>query len=228
MRTMTGLSATFPSLLMVAVLAGCQRPVSELHDRAEVLIRNNRLQDAEQILIGTAKRMPASWRNSFLTGKLRLKQRRPLDAQLALQRSRAILGEGEAMPEILDLIALAMYRQGDPARDDLVAFLREAVDTYGQTTDYLRQGYYLHKLGDNDNAIIALRKGASIAEPDDPRPYVALGDFYAAIGQTEQAVQQLKYAYTLDPEDKHVHKRLRDLGVVPGPTLITPIPPREP
>ena len=111
------------------------------------------------------------------------------------------------MRRLLDALAEAMFRQDEPRQ--LIAFTEQAIDRFGNLSDYLRKAEYLARLGDHDSALTAYRAAIEIAEAGDPRAYLALADFYESIGDRDKAVTALTNAYRADPEHQPTRDRLR-------------------
>jgi len=121
------------------------------------------------------------------------------------------------MPRLLDALAEAMYREGE--RRQVIAFTEQAIDRFGTLRDYLRKAEFLARLGDHDSALTAYRSAIEIAEPGDAAAHLALADFYESLGDRGRAINTLKRAYRVDPDNKRTADRLRAYGIVPGPTL---------
>jgi len=159
---------------------------------------------------------PTDWKSLFYLGRVRLEQGRWYDAQLLLEKALELRHHGPETVDILDALAQALNGRGRVGQ--LHTLLASAVEDYGTSRDYARQGRYLQKLGDIDGAQLAYRKAAYFAGGDDPAPFVALADFYDSIGDTDNAVVALRHAYAVTPTDPQLQDRLRRHGIVPGPT----------
>ncbi len=162
--------------------------------------------------------MPNDVEAQYRLGQTYLKLNEPRKAQIALEEALALsIEDREMRPQILDLMAESLYQQ--ERYDRLYGFLQRAVESYGTTADYLRQGAYLQKMGDIDAAEAAYRKAAYFAKPGDVKPYLALAAFYDRINDPTKALQALRWAYYVNPQSPEVSDRLRDHGEVPGPTI---------
>jgi len=120
--------------------------------------------------------------------------------------------------EIGDALAEAIFQGGD--RDVLVAFCRQAIEERGHVDDYLRLASFLHKAGDPDSARDVYHQAIDKAGPKNPAAHLGIADFYEAVGARSQALDHLVRAYGMTPGDSKIKQRIRDHGVVPGPTLL--------
>jgi len=211
------------SLLTVCLLAwslasaGCATPNHEIRYRAARAIHQGDLAEAESHLRQALKQKPADWQAHLMLGEIQLERDEPLAAQGSFERAWSLRPDHERTPEILDLLAEAIYRQDQP--ETLYQFLDEQAQRYGQPRDYLRQSFYLRKMGDHDAAELALRKAFAFSQQDNVSVHLAAADFYETIGDEPRAILSLRRAYTLEPDDPEIQQRLRALGVIPGPTI---------
>jgi len=213
----------FFTMLLAALLwvaAGCAPANSYLRQRAVESMEVGRLTRAEARLERALEQRPADWEAQRLMGMLRLRQERPFDAQMHLERALALEPPASARETIVDGLAEALYRQGEEAA--LYRFLETQARRWPGPHAWLRQATYFTRLGDVDNAETAYRKAVRMAEPGDVEPWLAMAEFLGEVGDHARAVEVLRYAYGVAPEDERVHERLRDHGEIPGPTLALP------
>ena len=199
-------------------LGGCESNAF-LRKQAMDAVRAHEFAQAELRLHRAIERDPTDWRAHHLMGTVLLRSGRPLEAQHALEQAlaqRAIEPEATA---IRDELAEAVFRQGD--HHGLARMLREATAARGTSYDFRRQGRYLGRIGDVDNAVVAFRKAARFA-PGDPRPYQELADVYEATGNSQGAIDALRRGLGVEPDSRQIAGRLRAYGVVPGPTASLP------
>ena len=209
-----------PVFLTAAILiaTGCQKPNSLLRrDGMEALDLDN-VQAADQHFTTAIKQDSTDWKSQYYLGVVRLKQNRPLDAQLAEEKALTLRpSDKQFTPLILDALAESLFQQDQRAA--LAAMLQKAADDYGTVPDYLRQAKYLGKINDVDGAKLAFRKALKFAPRNDPAPYIAMGDYFASVGDTQGAIIALGKAYYLTPRNERIAERFRRLGYTPGPTL---------
>lgn len=164
---------------------------------------------------------PSDWRSYYYLGVVELQSDNPLAAQLALEKALAVRYEDEEWRNrITDRLAEAIYQQDEP--DRLYAFLNDAASEHGTTADYLRLADYMEQSGDVDAAVTALDQAAAVAKDDDPRPYLRQADLFASIGDDPRAIKALQHALYIEPDNADVPDRLRQYGIVPGPTQRIP------
>ncbi len=201
--------------LSMAMLGGCET-APYLRQRGIEAYDDGRYERAEELFARSVDIDPGSWQGHMYLGLVHLHREQYIEAQHELELALTMNPGADEMPAILDALAEALYGQGNAAA--LHALLDQACATHGTTHDYLRQARHLTRLGDVDNARIALRKAAYFAQNDDPRAHLALADFYESVGDEAEAVRSLRRALYIDPDNKVIQKRLRDHGVIPGPT----------
>jgi len=214
--------------LGLLVLAGCtvKVPNSVIDERARIAIEAGKFRAAQHLLDRALWQDSTDWMAFYYLGLLRLEQNKPLEAQLALEKSLAVEPQSVKNAEVLDALAESLYRQGKTPQ--LAAVLAGATRDYGRAKDFIRQAEYLGKAGDQDGAVLALNKAAAVAAPDDPAPYMAMYRFYDSVGNGAKAVEALKYAYYFRPTDPDLVSGLRRYGVVPGPTVAVQPPRPQP
>lgn len=201
--------------------AGCDTvPNTSLRQRGTVAAARGDHAHAEVNFAQAVKQDPTDWRAQIGLGESLMKQARWFEAQIVLERALILRGSNPETPGIVDQIAESLFRQRKV--EELNTFLAQSIEAYGTTRDYLRQGNYLAKVGDADGARVAYRKAVEFAAPDDAQPYLALVAFYELIGDRDSALMALRRAYAITPDDKHVNNRLRQYGLVPGPTVGLP------
>lgn len=173
---------------------------------------------AEQFQTAVNKK-PADYRSQYYLGLSNLKLNKPIPAQTPLEQALALRPDDpQWTPKIADALAETYYQQ--ERFETLYGFLDNMIQTYSQQpVDFLRKAKYLGLLGDADGQKTALQKAAYFAVPGDTSPYLAIADFYAAVNDTPNEIQALRFAYYVDPTNDTVKDRLRGLGIVPGPTI---------
>ncbi len=203
--------------------AGCQTAV-DLRNEGILALNRGQNELALEKLTRAVERDASSARNHYQLGRAYLALDRNIKAQYQLEKAYALRPNDKHLtPSILDHLAESLFRQ--ERMENLFAFLDKQVAQDGTTRDFLRQGEYLAKAGDPDAARLAFRKAAYFADLDDPEPYIAIADFYTAIGDQPNAITALRYANYVDDGNLGVAERLRRFGIVPGPT-ITEAPPK--
>lgn len=203
------------------LLTGCEAQNMVLRSQARDQMRMHEYEQAETTLQQALQSDPADWQALELQAQLRMTQDKPLDAQLLLEKALAIQADAPETPRLLDQLAQAIHRQPEQS-GRLISFLKETAQQRKTTRDYLRLAKYEGLLGNSDGATNAYLKAAKLAPLDDASPYLQAADYYETIGDREQMRTMLRRAYTIDPYDARTNQRLRDAGLVPGPTIKLP------
>ena len=216
-----GTSAVVALLLIGIVgLAGCQPPNALLRKQGMNAYERGGIERADERFSLAVAQDPTDWKSQYYLGLVRLKQGRPHEAQLLLERALSLRAEAAETPDVIDALAESLYQQKEFVK--LNALLQDSARAVGDARSYLRLGTFLGRAGDVDNAVVAYRKAIRFADDDDPAPYVALADFYESIGDRANALTALRQAYGLAPGSSRLADRLRQHGIVPGPTVALP------
>ena len=72
---------------------------------------------------------------------------------------------------------------------------------------------------DPDTARQAVRTALAVDADDDVAPYLMAARLLRQLGDDDEAQRTLALAWRIDPRDEDVLAALRDMGVVPGPTM---------
>jgi Flp pilus assembly protein TadD len=220
-RPTTALLGACVCLLLIT--AGCTTAVN-LRDEGVLALNRGQNELALTKLTQAVQKDPSGARTHYQLGRAYLATDQNLEAQYELEKAYALRpNDPELTPGILDSLAESLFRQ--QRMENLFAFLDKQVAQDGSTRDFLRQGEYLAKAGDPDAARLAFRKAAYFADQNDAEPYIAIADFYTSIGDQPNAVTALRYANYVDAGNLEVADRLRQFGIVPGPT-VTEAPPK--
>lgn len=124
----------------------------------------------------------------------------------------------------IELLAEAYFRNND--HDLLLPWLKRLTLERGTVGDFLRLGRYSGKVGQADEAQVALRTAASLDKGMTLEPQMALAEFYKSVGDRANELMRLKCALSMAPENEAIKTRMRELGEIPGPTAAI-IPPER-
>ncbi len=117
-------------------------------------------------------------------------------------------------------IATALVETGQ--RDQLFNVLRRHASNTRQPKDYILFGKFAAIVGDPDTAEVALLEAASLDQGRNVEPQMALANFYGSLGDAEQEIRRLRMVLFLDIANEAANARLRELGEVPGPSIVLP------
>jgi cytochrome c-type biogenesis protein CcmH/NrfG len=210
-------------LLLAVLLAGCdsQRPLESIRTRGDLCFDRGDYQGAAREYGEIVARYPGDWEAQYMLGRSELKLQHPNEARSALEVAHS---RRPANPDVVDALAEAMYQQDDKAR--LFEFLKQRADSEKTVRAWLRLGRYAAELGDPDEAAAAFDTAIRLDAGKSTEPYLQAASFSQQIGDVEAALQRLRQAYSIDPDDARVTQRIRELGEVPGPTIALPPAPQ--
>ena len=209
---------TFVMCLLLLGSTGCEMTNPELRHRGRSAYLGGNYERSRDFYAQAVRQNPTDVEAQYGLGRAHLELDQPRDAHLAFEEAMALASDDQnLMPRILDGLAEALYRL--ERQDRLHAFLQHCVERYGTTRDYLRQGDYLARIGDMDGAEGAYRRAAHFAPDGEVEPFLALARFYENRNDMTKSVRALRWAYYVDPHNPEVVQRLRDHGLVPGPTV---------
>jgi Flp pilus assembly protein TadD len=204
------------AMAIITFAAGCRTPNGVLRQRGLLAMDAHNDDAAFENFRTAVKQDPTDWRAQYYFGVMLLKKGYPLEAQLALEKARSLRPAHPETPDILDHLAEALFEQG--RYENLHALIEQAAEQFGTTRDFLRQAKYLAKMDQVDAALIAYRKAARFAEPNDATPWIEMAAFYERLGDTPNAVATWRQALHIEPKNEQVAAKLRQYGIVPGPS----------
>ncbi|MHC4430117.1 MAG: tetratricopeptide repeat protein [Planctomycetota bacterium] len=162
-------------------------------------------------------RQPGNWQAHYQLGLCLLEIEKPTDARRQFEVAHTLRPRDE---EIIEGLAQAMLAQGDET--GLYMFLKEQAENSQTAGAYVRLARYSMLLNDPDSAQSAVETAIVIDDPPTVEPYLEAAAIAQRIGDLDLALRRLRQAYGIDPRDRRVQERLRELGEVPGPTIILP------
>lgn len=117
----------------------------------------------------------------------------------------------------IEELALALTESGQ--REELLSLLHATVNEGADGSGYIRLARYASRAGMMDEAREALMTAVALNGGTSPTPHIAMADFARETGDTEAEVLALRHALWFDPADATILARIRELGVIPGPSL---------
>lgn len=208
MRTVAGLTV----LAALLTLTGCSgpRPLHAIRSHADTLVTQGRYDEAIAEYEEYIARKPEDVQVRGKLGAAYLAAEQPLRA-----REQYLLAAG-VQPfndGFLDGLAESYYQAN--AREDLIEFLARQTRERGAVSDYIRQGKYLFKLGNADEARFALETAARLDKGRTIEPQIALADMYRDLGDRANEVRRLRMALFVNPNNQAVQERLTRVGSGP-------------
>lgn len=166
-------------------------------------------------------------------------QRRPIEPEVRYRLGTAYLGlkkpvkareeflqgleNDDDVDRYIEGIATALVETGQ--RDQLFNVLRRHASNTRQPKDYILFGKFASIVGDPDTAEVAFSEAALLDQGRSVEPQLALADFYGSLGDTGREIERLRMVLFIDVTNEAANARLRELGEVPGPSIV--IPPAE-
>ncbi len=202
--------------LAVSASIGCSgvRPLHVVHDHAlqEVKAGNYLVAaaDYEEYL----ERKPDEVNVRYELGQTYLAMKEPIKARQQLAVAYDIDPTNE---NVIDARAEAHYQAKE--YQQLSEFLRRLSSERGTVRDFLRLGDYAGRMGNADEAALALKNAAVLDEGQTVAPQIALADFYKLHNDRANQVRRLRMALFIEPKNKPVLSRLLAMGEIPGPSL---------
>lgn len=168
---------------------------------------------------------PRDYLSFYYLGKIYAQQSREQQASQAFQTSLRVQPETEAGRSDVEARsrtaeAFAQFLALAGSRETELASFEQGVQKRNTATDWYALALVYVQTQDADNAIDAYNR-ATLLAPRDFDISKSYGLYLSNLGAKERALPVLRKAYQLNPKDVQVNAALRDLGIVPGPSLLT-------
>lgn len=202
---------------------GCEKNPyknSRLRYLGKVAFMNKRVPDARNFFEQAIEKDDADWSSHRYLGKCQLSQGEYLKARLSLEHALRIRDEVPETSEMRDELAEAIFKQGE--YNDLYVMLENICRDSHLSYDYVRQGNYMIKINDLDQAKTAYDKAVAFAKAKEKLPHLEMEAFYRKIGDTEGLALLLSAAYGQNYGNKKIAAKIRALGGVPGVSMTLP------
>ena len=212
------------SAVLVLAMAGCRSTTtstSVLQERADHAFWQTRFADASVDYRELVHRYPGNWKAQARLGECLLDLQDYPAAREALQVAQTLHPSDAALT---DLMAEAIFMDNDRAA--LFVYLVQDADAQQTPYAYLRLAKYAGACDDPDTARDANETAIRLDNDQTVEPYLSAAALETRLGNETDAIVYLRRGYAVDPLDKRVQQRLRELGEIPGPTLA--MPPDEP
>jgi tetratricopeptide (TPR) repeat protein len=206
----------FAGLLLGISLTACSNriPSTALRLKGERAVSINDWPAAVHWYGQLADRDQTDWRAQAALGHAALETgdlptaRRTLEIASALKPANA-----DVARDLADTLEL------QESWDDLFAYLHDRANTTSSANDWLRLARVALEADDPDTAREAIRTAIAVDGGATVAPYLRAARLARRLGDDDDAFHALSLAWQLDPNDEDVQAALRDIGVVPGPTM---------
>lgn len=204
-------------MAVCTIVSGCSNkvPAESLAKRAHFNYWAGNWSLAQEQYAQLVDRIPDNWKYQFHLGSSAL-QNNDLDiARSSLSIAETLEPQND---EIASELAETMYRQDD--RDALFTFLVDRAESTQNSDDWLMLARYSLDLDDPDMARLAVQEALVLDVSDSAEPYIVAAQLSERVGDIDSALKSLKIAWTLEPDNEQVGTMIRNLGEVPGPTML--------
>lgn len=194
---------------------GCStaRPLPYVRAQGDKALEREHFQTAQVEFSEVISRDPTDWRSRV---KLATAYKELQDYPMMREQMAVAYDLRPEDHQILDLYCESMLLASDG--DTLIRFLQDLSVSPGRVEDFIRLGYYASQIGDMDEAERALLTGARLDRGQSPEPQMALASFYAKLGDDERALERLRMALFVAPDDPTITEAIRTYGEIPGPS----------
>jgi len=177
----------------------------------------HRYDNAVELYAELVERDPTRWYDQYALGRAATAAGDLGQARMALEIASTLRPQDGRITEDL---ASVLYRLD--ARDELFRLLRDRAQTTQMPNDWLLLARYAMDCDDPDTARLAVRIGIALDDDGSAAPYLLAAQIARQLGEESDARRALIIAWHANPEDEQVNTMLRDMGIVPGPTLEIP------
>lgn len=202
--------------LSASVLVGCGgvRPLHVIHDHALQEFKAGNYSVAAADYEEFLERKPDEVKVRYELGRTYLAMNEPVKARQQLAVAYDIDPSDEG---VINARAEAHFKAKEYTQ--LSEFLRRISSERGAVRDFIRLGDYAGKMGNADEAALALKNAAVLDEGRTVEPQIALADFYKVHNDRTNQIRRLRMALFVEPKNKAVMSRLLEMGEIPGPSL---------
>ena len=204
-------------LVLIACDAQPKRSSTAIRKDAEQYMEFGNPAEAQVLFAVLVERDPTRWYDQFALGRAAMENGDLGQARMALEVASTLR---PADHRIAVDLASVLYQL--EARDDLFRYLRDRAQTTQIPKDWLQLARYAMDCDDPDTARLSVRIGIALDEGESATPYLLAAQIARQLGEDADARRALVLAWRADPENEQVNTLLRDMGIVPGPTLEVP------
>ena len=204
-------------LFLFSFIFGCVStpPSWLLRERALELSTQGESDRSVEIWRELVLRNPGNWSDYYQLGEAELVVGRPIEACSALKIATTLRPSNN---EVSDAYAKALFDAG--RENDLFSYLENRCQRTRAVRDYLVWAQYALLLNDPDTARLAVDVAVAFEGEQGVESYIFAANLARDLEDRELAIERLKQAYKIDPDNEEVKSMIRDMGEVPGPTFL--------
>jgi tetratricopeptide (TPR) repeat protein len=159
-------------------------------------------------------RRPGYWQDRMGYSKALLAAGKPAAAR---EQAEILYTSKPNRFDVLDLLAKTMVEAGDV--ESMARVFKDEAYARNTARDWLRYGWYMSKAGDADEGERALKRAAELDRGMNAGPQLALAELYRVAGDKPAAVQRLRMAQAIEPNNEEAREALIALGQDPNPAM---------
>ena len=214
-----------PLLFAALLLAGCQPAAKVRRTLALNELQNHAGYAEEQ---GDDAKALELWREYV--------DRRPHEAMARYRLGQVLLRNGQADEasehfrvahdlkpgrlDYLEALAESLHQSGQ--REAMFQLLRDTMNEGGLAAGHMRYARFALRSGLVDETEESLRIAAAVEGTQSDAPHRMLAELARQTGDADAEIEAWRTVLWFDATDAEANARLRDLGVIPGPSLATP------
>jgi len=209
-------------VLMALNLGGCnmQRSLLAVRQSGDAHFARAEYTEAQYDYEEYLTRSPARPEVHYMLGRTYLAQGRTGPAREQLLLAYRLRPEDD---DIFPNICEGLY--ADKQYDELNRLLRSRTIDRGRMQDWLLLAEYSQRQGDMDEAQRALLTAARVDNGQSVEPQLGLAKIYMAAGDNTRAIERLRMAYFVQPQNGEIATLATQMGEIVGPSF--GIPPTE-
>ena len=207
----------FLGVIFIFSLWGCatQPPSWLIRDQARSLTSEGDHGRAVELWRELVVRNPGTWSDYYELGEAELAVGRPIEACSALKIATTLRPDDNSVG---DAYAKALFDAG--REDDLFSYLEGRCQRTREVRDYLVWAQYALLLNDPDTARLAVDVAVAFEGEQGVESYIFAANLARDLDDRELAIERLRQAYAIDPNNENVKALIREMGEVPGPTFL--------
>lgn len=209
-------------VLAAFAIGGCQsqRSLLAVRQSGDAHFARAEYYEAQQDYEEYLNRSPARPEVHYMLGRTLLAQGRTAAAREQLLLAYRLTPEND---DVFVNVCEGLF--ADKQYDELNRLLRARTIDRGRMQDWLLFAEFAQRQGDVDEAQRALLTAARVDGGQSAAPQLALAKVYMAAGDKTRAIERLRMAYFLEPQNGEIATLAMSMGEIVGPSF--GIPPAE-
>lgn len=216
-RRLASLALPMALLLAAGLQAGCQRSLLAVRQSGDAHFARAQYVEAETDYREYLDRSPARPEVHFMLGRTLLAQGRTAEAREQLLLANRLTPEND---DVFRMTCEGLY--SDKQYEELNRLLRSRTIDRGRMDDWLLLADYSMRQGDMDEAARSLLTAAKVDGGRSVEPQLGLAKIYMSVGDNTRAIERLRMAYFVAPQNGEVATLASQLGQIVGPSFGTP------